>query len=86
MKEFKIKYNLITKIDNKKHYVNNGIQILRMILSYLILQFHYYNIHQTNNKILRFCFSAVFFMFPHFLLFPIIFHIKLLILLNKNNG
>ena len=58
MKVFKIKKFPIIKIDSKKNYVNNGIQILRMILSYLILQFHCYNIRQTNNKILRFSFRA----------------------------
>ena len=78
MTKFKIKSNLITKIDNKKHYVNKGIQILRMILSYLILQFHYYNIHQTNNKILRFCFSAVFFYVPIFFIISYYFSYKII--------
>ena len=58
MKEFEIKTYSNIKRDKKINDYNNGIQILRMILSYLILQLHCYNINQTNNKILRFFFRA----------------------------
>ena len=40
------------QIKNKNTNINYGIQILRMILSYLILQLHCYNFKLTKNKLL----------------------------------
>ena len=66
------------KLDKKKNKINNGIQILRMILSYIILQFHCYNIHQTKNKILIFSFKAIFFYVPIFFIISYYFSYKII--------
>ena len=67
-----LKMNEITYIfpiknnNRNKNQINFGIQILRTILSYLILQFHCYNIKLTNNKILILLIQAFHFYVPTF--------------------
>ena len=51
---------------NNKIKINNGIQILRIILSYLILQLHCYNIRLSKNIILIKTFQAGGFYAPTF--------------------
>ena len=59
------KSKIIFYINNSKK-LNYGIQILRLILSYLILQFHCLNIGFTKNKILIFFVNAFHFYVPIF--------------------
>lgn len=71
--------NNYIEINNNKSKIkeiNNGIQILRMILSYLILQLHCYNIKLTKNKILIFLFKADGFYVPTFYIIAYFFSFK----------
>lgn len=81
MKEtiFIIQMNNLGKIE-----LNYGIQILRTILSYLILQFHCYNINLTNNKILIFLNQAFYFYVPTFYIISFYFSYNSLNLKNIN--
>lgn len=68
---------------NKKE-INFGIQILRTILSYLILQFHCYNIKLTNNKILILLIQAFHFYVPTFYIISFYFSYNIIKLKNIN--
>ena len=58
--------------------LNYGIQILRAILSYLILQLHCYNINLTNNKVLIFLIKAFHFYVPTFYIISFYFSYRIL--------
>ena len=66
----------IIKTNNYNKDLNYGIQILRVILSYLVLQLHCLNKKLTKKKILIFLTHFIF-MFQHSILFLIIFLINL---------
>ena len=64
-------YERIYLIENKEaktreFKINYGIQLLRTILSYLVLQYHCYNINLTKNKILTGTINAIRFYVPTF--------------------
>lgn len=56
----------IKSLNNKRNQINYGIQLLRMILSYLIVQIHCYDFNQTKNKLLLFTRRAFDFYVPTF--------------------
>ena len=72
-------------LKNKKKYnseLNNGIQILRMILAYLIVQLHCYEFRKTKNKYLIFFYLAKHFYVPTFYIISYYFTFKIIILIN----
>ena len=78
MKEFEIKKNPNIKRDKKKNDFNNGIQILRMILSYLILQLHCYKIDKNTCEFLKFCIRANLFYVSTFYIISYYFSYKII--------
>lgn len=74
---FKYKINQLNKTQ-----INIGIQILRMFLSYLVLQFHCYRISHTKNKIIIASYRAHIFCVPTF--YVISYYFSYSILKNKN--
>lgn len=62
--------------------INNGIQILRIILSYLILQLHCYNIRLSKNIILIKTFQVGGFYAPTFFVISNYFSYNIFILKN----
>ena len=69
------------KYKNKTE-LNKGIQILRVILSYLIIQLHFYNYKLTKNKILIFIRHCSDFYVPIF--FVISYYFSYKAFLHKN--
>ena len=66
----------------KKKEINNGVQILRMVLSYLVLQVHCYNVNLTKNKIIIGSYRASRFCVPTFFVISYFFSYKILKLNN----
>lgn len=69
----------IPPMDNKlkkELEINYGIQILRLCLSYLILQFHCYNQALTKNKLLIFLVQSFHFYVPTFYIISFYFSYK----------
>lgn len=70
---------------NKKEYhseINNGIQILRMILSFLVVHLHCYNFRKKKSKILLFFRLARYFYVPIFYIISYYFTFKILKFIN----
>ena len=65
--------------------INYGIQLLRTILSYLILQYHCFDINLTKNKILRKSIQAIGFYVPTFYIISYYFSYKTFKCKNINN-
>lgn len=63
--------------DQNKIEINNGIQILRTILSYLVLQLHCYNIHY-KNRIIIFFINSFHFYVPTFIIISYYFSYKII--------
>lgn len=77
--------NLIN-VEKKKLEIkfNYGIQLLRTILSYLVLQYHCYDINHTKNKILRKSIQSIGFYVPTFYIISYYFSYKIFKLKNIN--
>ena len=68
--------------NKSKRQLNKGIQILRMFLSYLIIQLHFYNYNLTKNKILIFFKHAAGFYVPTFFVISYYFSYKIFLIKN----
>lgn len=62
--------------------INYGIQILRIIMSFIVLYHHCFNINKTNHKILKFLFYSCPFCVPTF--FIISYYFSYYIIISKN--
>ena len=64
---------------NIKHKINLGIEILRMILSFLIVVIHCHNKKGDDTKILLFCYNTLCFYVPTFFIISFYFSFRLFI-------
>lgn len=84
MKEIKIN-DLSNNINQlNKIQINKGIQILRMLLAYLILEFHCYNIKHTKLQLIIVSYRVHIFCVPTFYVISYYFSYKILKLKNIN--
>lgn len=67
---------LYHNIKNKKKKIYSGIEILRMILSFLILLVHCYNKSYSNNKSISFAYLLLGFYVPTFFIISFYFSYK----------